>query len=288
MIVIAGSANRRSIIAPSSAELRADVVRFRYSCRSASSAARAANGVVRLLGHGAQKVVDPLLPLAVLADVEKQAVVVVAMPFEKSAEIEQRMIEQLLRVKEKRDQQPSDAAVAVEKRMNGLEVVVDQRERINAGRCDGACRNFSNASSASCIVGNRRRDVLRVGDSRAGRADPVLQMPELARVAAAAANAAHQPFVHFANEAKAERQLLQPLQSVVERGDVVRHFVDIAASDRSVACFESDQVADRRLRSFDAARQHRFAPREGRDQQVRIRQGGADAAQIGDSPFRAR
>ena len=86
-------------------------------------------GVERLvccLGHPGQEEIEPSFPMAVLTHFLEQPVVVSAMRFEKQAEIEERLLQHAVDTKIERDQQPADTAIAVKKRVYGLELDVQQ------------------------------------------------------------------------------------------------------------------------------------------------------------------
>src|SRR5947208_16644644 len=61
----------------------------------------------------------------------------------------------------------------------------------------------------------------------ARRADPVLGTPEFSRGHGVAADAVHQPLVHFTYEAQTDREVFQPRETMLQGANVVRHFFDI-------------------------------------------------------------
>ena len=81
----------------------------------------------------------------------------------------------------------------------------------------------------------------------------------------------------------------QPLDAVLERDDVVADLAQVCrtALDRRTG-LGGEQLAERRLRALDAAREHRLAPDERADQQMRIRQPPALAGQPADRAIRGR
>src|SRR4051794_12685463 len=69
----------------------------------------------------------PFLPSAVRPDSLQVVVVRVTMLLEVQAQVEQRLLEDLLRTQQQRDEQAADAAVAVKERMDRLELHVSER-----------------------------------------------------------------------------------------------------------------------------------------------------------------
>src|SRR5712672_2938981 len=85
------------------------------------------NGV---LGSGRDRLeeeIDPRFPCAVCADRLKQRIVPSPVPLEMQAEVEPRVFELAFGDKKQRNENSSDAAVAVEKWMNGLELRMCER-----------------------------------------------------------------------------------------------------------------------------------------------------------------
>src|SRR5437016_3356254 len=85
-----------------------------------------AQRIAGLLPNAAQKELDPVLPFSVLADSQQRAVVLVAVLFEESAEVQERLRQDLPVTQEQADQQPADASIPIDKRMDRLELVVNQ------------------------------------------------------------------------------------------------------------------------------------------------------------------
>ena len=133
----------------------------------------------------------------------------------------------------------------------------------------------------------RSRHEGRVGERAARWADPVLAAPELAWRGSVAAHATHQLLVQLTHQAQRERQGTQSLDAVFERDDVVADLAQIggAALDRRSG-FGGEQLAERGLRAFDPAREHRLAANEGPDQEMRIRQPPSFASQPADRSIR--
>src|SRR5205823_5118365 len=159
---------------------------------------RAIDGIDRLIVHRAEEVVDPFAPLAAGADREEALVVFVAVPFEKGAEIKQRLVEQFLRVQQESDEQAAHTPVAIEERMNGLELVMNEGETNQRGQVRLGMEELLEHVERRVHLRNRWWNVGRVRNRRSGLADPILHAAKLARRAALAANAGQQLRVHLA------------------------------------------------------------------------------------------
>jgi hypothetical protein len=93
--------------------------------------------------------VEPAFPVALYAHRVEATVVVLAVPFEEEAQVEQRLGQQLPVLEQQCHEQASDAAVAVEVRVDGLELHVQEPGRTSGGSKSSACRYFSNPPSSS-------------------------------------------------------------------------------------------------------------------------------------------
>lgn len=90
--------------------------------------------ISRLNRHCFEEVSDPFLQSPLLAYGKKMAIVIVPVPLEIRAQIQQGLREELLRAEKKSDQEPPDASVPIKKWMNNLELVVDQGEAHDRGQ----------------------------------------------------------------------------------------------------------------------------------------------------------
>jgi hypothetical protein len=86
-------------------------------------------------------------------------------------------------------------------------------------------------------------------------------------------DAAHQFFVQLGHQADGQRQGIQALDAVIERGDVVANFPQVLrASFHRHARVSGEQFSQGGLGAFDPAEIHRLALNKGPDQQVRVGQ----------------
>ena len=79
---------------------------------------------------------DPALPVARGPDPLEELVVALSLLLEVKAEIEERLSERALVAENERDEEVPEPAVAVEERVNGLELNVDQGSLQQRGRLD--------------------------------------------------------------------------------------------------------------------------------------------------------
>jgi hypothetical protein len=135
----------------------------------------------------------------------------------------------------------------------------------------------------------RRRDIGRVRRGTAGGADPVLDATKLPRRGLPAANGFHEPRVQLANQTQRERQALQTLDAVLQRRDVVGHLLEVRRARLDIrAGLRHEQLFQRRLRPFDAAREDRLPADEGADQKARLREPAAFSGQAADGAVGVR
>src|SRR5690606_28212049 len=88
--------------------------------------ARRLGRLQRCLGDAVEEELQPCLPVAILADLLQQVVILAAMRLEVEAEIEDRLLQDALRAEQEGDQQAAEASVSVEERMDSLELDMDE------------------------------------------------------------------------------------------------------------------------------------------------------------------
>ena len=92
--------------------------------------------------------------------------------------------------------------------------------------------------------------------------------------------------MHLADQRQTDRQILQPPEAVLERGNVFRHVAHVGTPLLARARgFEEEQIRKRCLRPLDAARQDGLAADEGRYEEPRIRESSGGACQLGERPI---
>ena len=236
------------------------------------------------------------------ADALERVVVLLATGLEVGRQVQERLGQPVPDDEEEHDQQPSEPAVAVEERVDRLELVVQQRgldERWQSRVLVDEALEIAQQLGRSV----RRRRHERGGlDRGAGRPDPVLGGAELARLAIPPADTGEDHGVHLPDEPGTEREGVEALQAGFHRPDVVDDLLDVGVraavaglgvehvgSEACVPSMRVEATASRRrygrTRSWGCGQQPAGAgePTEGRlgvgeQQQV----GGRDLETAGD------
>ena len=126
--------------------------------------------------------IDPGFPVALLAHAIEQLVVAAAVLLEEQAQIEQRLLQHASLDQHQHDQQPAQATIAVQKRVDGLELHVGQggphQHRQGVRTIWSAMDEVLQLAHARTYQPLRRWH--EAGVARPGAADPLLTAPELA------------------------------------------------------------------------------------------------------------
>lgn len=139
-------------------------------------------GLAGLIGgffHAGQEEAQPRFPIAGEADGLQEVVVLLAVLLEVEAEIKQRLAQHAFRAEQKGDEQPAQASVAVEKRMDGFKMDVRQRGFDQERGFDGVVVQefFQRAETFQHLIGRRRNEQ---GVAGARAAHPILGAAECA------------------------------------------------------------------------------------------------------------
>src|SRR5215472_1393306 len=152
-----------------------------------------------------EKKSQPLFPGTVCSYTLKQIVVPVAIRFEVQAEVQKRLSQRALGAKQECDQQTPESAIAIQERVNGLKLHVNQ-----SGIDQNGQLVFFVVEKTLKAVETlhqplwRRRNKRSIAGTRS--ADPVLRPPEFAGSSVGPTSAAQQDGVNFANESERERK----------------------------------------------------------------------------------
>src|SRR5258708_30231185 len=130
---------------------------------------------------------------------------------------------------QERDQEAPDPSVAVEVRVDALELGVGE-----TGEDQKRWRGLGVEELLECVesllhLGNRWRDERRLFQGGTFRSNPVLGAAELAGCRTLAAAAPQQFGVDLTDQSKRERKLMQPGKAVVHGSDVGDDFSDVAS-----------------------------------------------------------
>ena len=220
--------------------------------------------------------VEPALTVAEASHRVEPTVVVLAMSLEEEAQVEERLGEQLPVLEQERHEQATDAAVAVEVGVDGLELHVQE---------SGAYQRRQRVVGVQVLLEGAEHLAERVrwwrhvrGVAGSASADPVLAATHLAGELLGAADAAHESSMRLVQEPHRERQTLGSGElgaRVGERVEVVAHLLDVGVRRGALRGarlgLEREQVDERRLRALDLGGQHRLFADERVDEPVQRR-----------------
>ena len=242
---------------------------------------QSAGGVGGLVGgffDALQEEIEPLFPGAVGADALEEFVVGAAVFFEKKAEIEERLGQDAVVAEQHRDEEAAGAAVAVEERVDGLELRVGEAGADEGGHVVVVKEEFERAHAREDLVG-RGRDEEGVAGARAG--DPVLRGAEFAGLLFAAATFCEEHAMDFFDEAEGKRKTFgEALHAVLHRGDVVGHLGDVVQRGAAGGVvFEEQEFGEGGLRAFDLGREDGFLAHVGVEEELGVGEQSGDAGE---------
>src|SRR4051794_26977003 len=231
---------------------KAHSVRVRRQCLPAFFAKRKNRSsrrcrVATYLFHAGQEKLQPSLPIAIIANRRQTVIVLRTMRFQINTQVEQGLFQDVAFAEEKRHEQSSDSPVAVQERMDGLELRVGESAVNQRRQRLAVVKKLLECVERIMHRGHRRRDESRIRQGAVRRPDPVLRTPELARITVRTAYACHESRVNLPNESKRERKLVQPAESCVERAHVVDNFFNIVGHGRACIGFVLQDVFESAL-----------------------------------------
>ena len=166
---------------------------------------------------------------------------------------------------------PGHSAVAVEERVDGLELGVNKRAFYQGRHRRIVVHKHLKIAEGTVHFVNGRRNEAGLTQRAALRSDPVLGPAELARFLLASSNALQQLGVDLAYQTHRQRKLGDTRQAIVHRVDVVDDLGDIAwnAAPWGVG-FVLQHVDKRRLSPLNLRTQDGLLAHVHGDKQVRI------------------
>ena len=247
---------------------------------------RAVGRLVHARGEEGQ----PRHPIGVRAHALQQGVVLVAMTLEVGREVEQRAREALPLDEEQRDEQPAEAPVAAHERVDALELRVHHGALHEVGELAPLLEKRLPRGEHAGQLGHRRGHVGRGGQRRAGRADPVLRGPELARGASRAHLVAQQLHVQRADEVERQGLFAQALHPEPQGGDAAAHLAQVFALHTRICGRDlvQEKVGEADLGALDARRAERLLALERGVEQLWVGQLAADAGELAERRVGAR
>ena len=245
-------------------------------------------GLVRCLGHAIQEEREPALPRSRLLHGLQQLVVQAAVLLQVKAEIEHRRTQDaLLAQQQQRDQQSAKPPVAVEERVDRLELDVDQAGLDQGGQAIGRVVDEQLELAHALLDDVRRRDERRVAGP--GAAYPVLAAAEFAGILLLPAAGTQEDAVNSPQQPQAQgRTALQPVQAMIYRGGIVGDLADVVQRHaRRILCLELQQFRKRGLRALDLRREQCLLADIHVDQQRWVRQNRCDPVEATQGLVRA-
>lgn len=203
------------------------------------------------------------------ADTGQGIVVTAPVAFEKVRQVQRGLGQQPVADQVKRNQQPPDAAVAVQKRVDGFELVVadGQPDQMGHGNDWVVPKLFQIAHQfghAVLVWRNERR----IG--QVGAANPVLADAELSRLLVLAPYTAHQNGVGLTQQAVGQRQGAQLVYGVVDGINVVADFAPVVALFGADLVFRQQGFVHAGLRALDATGGLRLLGHVHFDEQINV------------------
>jgi hypothetical protein len=185
------------------------------------------SGLLGGLGDATQEEAHPALPPAVLPYGAEAIVVLGPVALQVVAYVEERSVQDARVDELEGDEEPAHAPVAVQKRVDGLELGMHEAAVDEHGQVALFVQEILKVVERLGHLGDRRRDEGGPGEGRPARADPVLAPSELAGELVGATGAAQELGVYLADQAQRQRQGRQPLQTVVHGPDVVHDLLHV-------------------------------------------------------------
>ncbi len=191
-------------------------------------------------------------PLSLLPYALEQLIVVSPVRLEVETEIQQRLSHRSFVDQYQRNQEPAGAPIAIQERMDRLELNV-REGCLHEGRCPLGLivQELLQGGDAGEHFLRRRRD--EHGVSRSGSSDPVLASAELPGLLSAAAPRRHEHGVDLPHKPPGKWCVrADAFQPILERSHIVGYFLHVVEwNARRLPRLKQEQVRKRRLRPLD-------------------------------------
>jgi hypothetical protein len=225
---------------------------------------------------------EPRKEIAALAREEQVVVVLAAVLLEIGGEVEQWLGQRATEDQHQGDEQPTDAPVAVEERVDHLELVVRERQLHQQRQVVLVQEPFEVRQRHAHLLRGRGHEH-RIGQRVA--ADPHRTGPQLAWPAVLAPYAAQQELVHLTQQPNRDREAAaHPVEPVLHRDHVVAHLARVVGlvGRRCLPRLEAEQLAHIRPRTLDPGAEDRLESKVWADQQVWVRDQPPEATKAVD------
>src|SRR3990172_12562306 len=179
------------------------------------------------LTHAPQEELQPAFPIALIPDSHKAAVVFIAMSSQVMAQIQQRAAQKSALTKQECDQEPANTPVAVHEGMDCLKLSVHKARHDRDRKIDLGMQEGLEASQRIHHLRRWRWHKRRFPEGAARWTYPVLRRAKLTRVPLSTSGSRKKPLVDFTYQAQGQRKIIQTLQAVVHRVNVIDDLFDI-------------------------------------------------------------
>ncbi|MFY9691039.1 MAG: hypothetical protein WAJ86_13965 [Candidatus Acidiferrales bacterium] len=209
--------------------------------------------------------------------------VFVSVVIEIATQVKEGLREKLPIAQQQRQEQAADPAIAIAKRMDRFELVVNERQTDKRWNSRFLVQKFLEAFQSIVHLHHRRRNVARVSESSL-LAHIVLHVAEVSRALILSSYASHQLSMSVPDQAEAHRQSLELIQAEVQRVNVIAYLLYVFCGRLGLVHFGKKQLLRVSYRALNSARKKSLTLLERSDEHVRIGKRAADAIQLAQGP----
>lgn len=178
--------------------------------------------------NASQEESNSLSPFAIVAHGLQFLVILWTAALEKVREIKNRLKQYFLFAEQKSNKKSPHAPVAVQKRMNRLELGMRHSNPDERGAVSGIMeKRLQLPQSDGCFIG-RRRNKFGLVQSATFRSDSVLPSPQFARSQVRSTRTLQKFGVDFSNQPRGNWKLAQAFQAVIHRFNAIQRFIGIS------------------------------------------------------------